>query len=322
MKKCLAFIFVSLLSSAFLVGLAHAHGVVGKRFIPSTITLEDPFPVDEMDLLKVERGSKNKEGRKTSVGFEFSKRLTPDFAIGVGWKYLFVEPREADKSRTSGAGNPEFSLKYALLRSDEREGILSVGFSAEPGGVGPRRVAERVTTLTPNLFFGKGLGDLPDSLNYLKPLAITGSFGVNIPTHGKTVTIKIKDDEVEREVERHRTKIVYGVAAMYSIPYLQSFVRDVGLDAPFNRLFPLVEFNFETPISKPKRKQGSTTALFNPGILWAGRYFQLGWQAQVPLNSQSGKNVGVKALVHIYLDDIAPNIFTWTPWGVIGPTQK
>ena len=320
MKKYLVVSFVPLFIFASFVTLAYAHGVVGKRFIPSTITLEDPFPSDEMDLLKVERGSKNKEGRETSVGFEFSKRLTPDFAVGVGWEYLFVDPREAGKSTTSGAGNPEFSLKYALFRSAEREGILSAGFSVEPGGVGPRRAAERVTTLAPSLFFGKGLGDLPDSLNYLKPLAITGSLGVNIPTHGKTVTTRIEDGDIEREVERHPTTIAYGLAVMYSIPYLQSFVKDVGLGAPFDRLFPLAEFNFETNAGSPNR--GHTTAFFNPGILWAGRYAQLGLQAQVPMNSPSGKNVGVKALVHLFIDDIWPNIFTWTPWGTIGSTQR
>ncbi len=321
MKKCFVFFSVPLVIIALFFGLAHAHGVVGKRFIPSTITLDDPFPSDEMDLLKVEKESKDKEGRKTSVGFEFSKRLSPDFAIGVGWNYLFFDPREAGKSSTSGAGNPEFSLKYVLLRSAEREGILSVGFSVEPGGVGPRRVAERVTTLTPGLFFGKGLGDLPDSLNYLQPLAITGSLGVPVPMQGKIVTNTITEDgDLERNVERHPTTIAYGVAVMYSIPYLQSFVRDVGLDAPFNRFFPLVEFNFETNAGSPK--QGHTTAFFNPGILWAGSYVQLGLQAQVPMNSASGKDVGVKALVHAFIDDIWPNVFTWTPWGTIGPTQR
>ncbi len=320
MKKYLVVFFLPLIILTFLTVLAHAHGVVGKRFIPTTITLDDPFPSDELDLLKVERGSKNKEGRETSVGFEFSKRLTPDFAIGVGWEYLFVDPREAGKSDTSGAGNPEFSLKYALLRSAEREGILSIGLGVEPGGVGPRRVAERATTLTPNLFFGKGLGDLPDSLSYLKPLAITGSFGAVIPTPKRTVITKIEDGEVEREAERDSTKIAYGFALMYSIPYLQSFVRDVGLDAPFSRLFPVAEFNFETNVSRPK--PGHTTGFFNPGILWAGRYVQLGLEAQVPMNSASGKNVGMKALVHVFIDDIWPNIFTWTPWGVIGATQR
>jgi hypothetical protein len=315
-------VVLSLLSGLFsTVALTHAHGVLGKRFIPSTLAVDDPFASDEMDLLTVNRGSKDKEGRETSIGFEFSKRLSPDFAIGVGWEYLFFNPREAGKSNTSGSGNPEFSLKYVLLRSAEREGILSVGFNAEVGGIGPPRVAEKISTFTPALFFGKGLGELPDSLNYLKPLAITGTVGVNIPSRRRTVTNTLDEDgNPEQDVERHPTTIPYGIAITYSIPYLQSFVKDVGLGTPFDRLFPVVEFNFESTVSGPGKRH--TTAYANPGLMWAGKYFQLGLEAQVPMNSVSGKNAGIRGLVHLFIDDIWPNIFTWTPWGTIGATQR
>ena len=103
-----SFIILGLLFGGPLLSTpSHAHGVIGKRFIPSTLVLEDPFPSDEMDLLSFTRGSKNNEGRETSVGFEFSKRLTPDFALGVEWEYIFLEPWEAEARRTSGSGNPE-----------------------------------------------------------------------------------------------------------------------------------------------------------------------------------------------------------------------
>jgi hypothetical protein len=298
------------LSLPFYASNALAHGVIGKRFIPSTLTLEDPFPSDEMDLLTFGRAPKDKEGRETSFGFEFGKRLTPDFAIGVGWEYIFFDPREAGERRTSGAGNPEFSIKYSILKSVEHEGILSVALGVEAGGVGSKRVAERVTTITPALFFGKGFGDLPDSLSYLKPVAITGSFGVNNPANRRTGS---GDDK-----EHNPTTLDYGLAVIYSVPYLQSFVKDVGIGAPFDRVFPLVEFNFSTNASKPDR--GQTTAFANPGLIWAGRYVQLGLEAQAPMNNVSGKNVGVRGLIHVFIDDIWPNIFTWTPWGVIGPT--
>ena len=321
MKQFLAIFLGTIFTFAFLATELAAHGVIGKRFIPSTLTLEDPFPSDEMDLLSFTRGSKNKEGRETSVGFEFSKRLTPDFALGVEWEYIFVEPRETEARKTSGAGNPELSAKYALFRSVAREAILSAGVGVELGGIGPKRVAERITTITPSLFFGKGFGDLPESLNFLKPLAVTGSLGVNVPSRRRTVTLTLnEDDEVEREVERHPTTISYGIALMYSIPYLQSIVRDVGLGAPFDRMFPVVEFNFETPVSGSEKRR--TAAFANPGLIWAGRYIQLGLEAQVPMNNFSGKNVGVKGLIHVFIDDIWPNVFTWTPWGVIGPTSR
>jgi hypothetical protein len=312
MKRCFIIMIGALFSAMVFATAAHAHGVIGKRFIPSTLTLEDPFPSDEMDLLSFQRGSKNNDGRETSLGFEFGKRLTPDFALGIGWQYLFVEPREADASRTSGAGNPELSAKYALLRNVEHEGILSTGLVVEAGGVGPKRVADRVTTISPALYFAKGFGDLPDALNFLKPLALTGSFSIDNPANRFTGS---GDDK-----ERNLTNLSYGAALMYSIPYLQSTIKDIGLSAPFDRMFPLVEFNFESPISGPDKRR--TTAFANPGVIWAGKYVQLGLEARVPMNDISGKNVGVNALIHVFLDDIWPNIFTWTPWGTIGPTAR
>jgi hypothetical protein len=321
MRKYFFIVLCALVGIPCVTRPAHAHGVLGKRFIPSTLAVDDPFASDELDLLTVNRGSKDKDGRETGVGFEFSKRLSPDFALGVGWEYLFFDPREAGKSSTSGSGNPDFSLKYVLFKSAEHEGILSVGFNAEVGGIGPPRVAERISTFTPALFFGKGLGELPDSLNYLKPLAITGTFGVNIPSRRRTVTKSLDDDgNLEQDVERHPTTLPYGIAITYSIPYLQSFVKDIGLTAPFDRLFPVVEVNFETPVSGPDSRH--TTAYANPGLMWAGKYVQLGLEAQLPMNRVSGTNAGIRGLVHVFIDDIWPNIFTWTPWGTIGAAQR
>lgn len=308
MKQFTAMVYAAVLIAVFHNGPAHAHGVLGQRFIPSTLAVEDPFVSDEMNLLSFNRASKSKEGRETSLGFEISKRLHPDFAIAVGWEHLWVDPTDGPKIR--GAGNPEFNFKYVLLRSPRHEGIFSFGLSVEPGGVGAKKVAEKVTTIAPAVYFGKGLGDLPDALDFLKPLAITGVMELGIPANRKTAG----------EEERNSTTLGYGFALMYSVPYLQSAVKDIGLGAPFNRMFPVVEFNFETNVNNPHR--GSTTAFFNPGLIWVGKYIELGVGAQVPLNNRSGKDVGVRSLVHVFPDDLWPNVFTWTPFGTIGPTQK
>ena len=76
----------------------------------------------------------------------------------------------------------------------------------------------------------------------------------------------------------------------------------------------------QTPVEGPQA--GRTTGTINPGVIWFGRYVQLGLELQIPINRESGKNVGVLAQLHFYLDDIAPNIFSWTPLhGMLGPTQ-
>jgi hypothetical protein len=292
----------------FYAAAARAHGVIGQRFIPSTLAVEDPFASDEMDLFAVNRGPRTPEGREMSFGFEISKRLHPDFAVSIAWEYLLVDP--SDGPKIAGGANPEIGVKYVALRNPTHEAIFSLGLNVEPGGVGARKVAEKVTTISPALYFGKGFGDLPDALQYLKPFALTGALEVGIPANRR----------LAGEDDRFNTTLGYGFALQYSIPYLQSFVKDVGLGAPFDRMFPVLEFNFESNLNGPRR--GSTTAYVNPGLLWVGHTVELGLGAQLPLNERSGANAGIRGLVHVFLDDLWPNIFTWTPFGTIGPTQK
>ena len=49
-----------------------------------------------------------------------------------------------------------------------------------------------------------------------------------------------------------------------------------------------------------------TTGTVNPGFIWVANTFQLGIEALIPINRQSGTNVGVIAQLHFYLDDIDP----------------
>lgn len=294
-----------------------AHGVVGKRFFPTTLTIEDPFVADELSF--VVEHIKGPEGKETELEAEISKRLSPNFAIGFGGSYRIIEPSSGGSGEHTGEGehegsigtaygfsNPEISLRYQFVRDPVHEMASTVALTITPGGVGARQAeALSETTLTPALQIGKGFGDLPDWAELLKPLAVTGSLGFNLFT-GNSHT-----EELENSLE-------WGVTIMYSIPYLQSFVKDVGISWPFSRLFPIVEFSGETLLTG--HESGETTAFASPGLVWAGRYVQLAIEAQIPLNDVSGKHVGILGMVHLFLDDIAPSVFSWTPFhGVLGP---
>src|SRR5205823_4185656 len=85
----------------------------------------------------------------------------------------------------------------------------------------PFVAAESFSTFTPTLFFGKGFGDLPQDVKFLRPLAVTGLVGVGIPSRASTTTVS---DEGDAEVERHPHTLEWGFAVEYSVPYLQSFV--------------------------------------------------------------------------------------------------
>ncbi|PYJ58914.1 MAG: hypothetical protein DME74_13445, partial [Verrucomicrobia bacterium] len=178
----------------------------------------------------------------------------------------------------------------------------------EIGGTGSSSIgADSFSTWAPGIFFGKGFGDLPEALRFLKPLALTGVASIEIPTSASTrsVTVNERTGESEIEIERHPDVLELGFALEYSVIYLQSQVQDMHLPAPINRLIPLVEFALETPLNRGAR--GQTTGTINPGVIWAGKYFQVGMEAVIPINERTGTNVGVIAQLHFFLDDLFPH---------------
>jgi hypothetical protein len=288
---------------------AAAHGVVGKRFFPATLTTDDPFVADELSLptVSTERSNATDDEpptRETEISAEFSKRITPDLGISVEDGYRILDPNGGE-ART-GFGNVELGLKYQFLKSEEHEAIASAGLGFEIGGTGSTRVeADRFNTLTPALFVGKGFGDLPEPAALLRPLAITAVAGVSFPFQTSTSTTTVDPDtgDADIETERHPNVLQWGFSLQYSLPYLQSNVRDIGLGAPFDRLIPVVEFAFETALN---RGASGTTGTINPGILWLGQSLQLGIEAILPVNDRSGRGVGAIAQLHFYLDDLFP----------------
>jgi hypothetical protein len=286
---------IMLASAVTLADTASGHGFAGARFFPATLATDDPFVNDELSLPTVST-IETQEGRETEVATEIAKRITPNLGIEIGESFLELNPKDAPE--TSGFGNVEVSAKYEFLTSAEHEAIFSVGGGVEIGGTGQKRAgAESFSTWSAAVFFGKGLGDLPDTLSLLRPIAVTGVVGVAIPTSAST---RMSDDEIER----HPNVLQYGFALEYSLIYLQEQVKDIGLRAPFDRLIPLVEFSFETPLNRGQ--SGQTTGTIDPGVIWSSKYVQFGVEAMVPINGRTGNSVGVIGQVHFYLDDLFP----------------
>jgi len=294
---------------AVFVSIDHAfsHGFAGKRFFPATLSTDDPFVADELSLPTVSSIVTPEQAgtRDAELSVDITKRITPNFGIEAGETLLTLHPR--DERSVSGFGNLELGAKYQFFESDEHESILSLGLGAEVGGTGSKRVgAESFTTLTPALLFGKGFGDLPQGLPLLRPLAITGVIGVAVPTSESTRTFGINEEtgDSEVDIERHPDILQYGFAVEYSIIYLQEQVKDIGLRPPFDHLVPLVEFSLETALDRGQG--GQTTGTINPGMIWSGRYFQVGAEAVIPINSRTGSDLGFIAQLHFYLDDLFP----------------
>jgi hypothetical protein len=288
-----------------------AHEIVGNRFFPATLGIDDPGVNDELSLPTVDsfKTGDDPPVRQRDISAEFSKRITEDFAISFGTTYTFLGPMDPTVAGANGFQNLETTFKYRLYKNPFHEFVMSVGLSVEWGGTGAKEVgADPFHTYTPTFYFGKGFGDLPDTLSWIRPVAITGQVGYAIPARNFTTTFGIDPDSGDQtaDTEFHPRVLNWGATIQYSMPYLKSAVVDLGLPTFIDHLIPLVEATLQTPMANTLTSGTLTTGTINPGVIWVGSTFQFAIEALIPINRQSGSNVGVIAQLHLYLDDIDP----------------
>jgi hypothetical protein len=276
---------------AFAPEVGHAHGIAGDRLFPSTLLIEDPLNTDELALPTIARLNRGTNGdmpagRDLSVSGEFSRLLTPDLAVlgGSGWRH-----QSLDNSPHAGWDNLDVGLKYRTFQSDPHELLVSTAVTYEVGGTGARGIgSERFDTIQPIVSFGKGLGDLPPEMDWLRPAAVTGAFGLALPTGSAPKLLR------------------YGITLQYSLLYHDQHISPL---APgwLGSLIPLIEFAVETPVG---RSYGTgTLGTASPGVAWIGDGWQLAAEALIPLNSRTGRGIGFIAQAHFFLDDLVPALF-------------
>jgi hypothetical protein len=269
---------------ALLAVPAFGHGYAGERFFPPTITTDDPFAADELAFPTITAIKNSDDVREVDIGFELDKLIIPNLSFGVSETHVLLYPH--GEKRSNGWENVELNVKYNAYVNEPHEFIASFGLGAEIGGTGSRAIGrDAQTTFEPLFFFGKGFGDLPDSLAMLKPIAVTGVIGQTFPMGGDEPNV-----------------LEWGFSVQYQLPYLQSKVKDVGLPRPLRDMIPLVEFPFET--GENRGEKGITTGSINPGILWEIKWAQIGAEAIIPVNKASGSHVGFVFQVWIFLDDL------------------
>jgi hypothetical protein len=272
---------------------ALAHGFAGERFFPATILTDDPFVADEMSLPTFTRPPTAADGTHAyNLDADIAKRITPNlgFTVGYGW----VSSHTPGMPTVTGFSGLSTGLQYQLFIDPQREMMALAGLHVSWAHTG--RVAALgapdFTTVTPTFNFGKGFGDLPDTLPYLRPFAVTGNLGYDFPTKLNSAGMP------------NPNNFNYGFAFEYSLEYLQHHVKDIGLKPPFDRLIPLVEVSLSTPVNRGLSR--NTTGTVQPGIIWAGQYYQIGAEAILPVNALSGKGLGGMIQLHLYLGDIFP----------------
>ena len=294
------------------LGESAAHEIVGNRFFPATLGIDDPGVNDELSIptVAVFKTGDDPSFRQRDISAEFSKRITEAFGVSFGVTHSHLSaPGGPTGMGADGLQNLETTFKYRLFKDPVHEFVMSVGLSVEWGRTGAQSVgAEQFNTYTPTLYFGKGFGDLPDTLSWILPVAVTGQIGYAIPGRRSTTAFGIDPDsgDLTADTEFHPRVLQWGGTIQYSMPYLKSAVVDLGLPDFVNRFIPIIEATLQTPMANTLTSGTMTTGTINPGFLWIGKGFQIGVEALIPINRQSGTNVGVIGQLHFYLDDLDP----------------
>lgn len=287
---------------------AHAHGIAGNRVFPGTLTFDDPAVSDEAIVPNFSSAKHPGEGGDVvddKFNWAFSRLLTPKIAIGIdsGWVN-----RNWGNSQRSGFDVTNLTIKGEVYRDNLHETLVAAGLAWGIGHSGAQGVGANAPDLiTPGIFFGKGFGDLPDGLAWLRPFAITGAVTLEHPMTGAAINFGIDEQtgQLSPMVTRKVDTLHWAFAVEFSTLYLTSSFTPGKLpkQEPLNQLIPLVEFSFRSPRGE------KTSATMNPGLSYVAGTWQVAVEAIVPLNSEAGRSVGARAQLILFLDDLLPSVF-------------
>jgi len=267
---------------------ADAYSAAGDRVFPATLVLPQIAPGDEFyvwgSTLPQSGGPPGAPTRSSNFRATYMKTLTERLGIVIEENWTRLD--RSGKGPWFGWQNLDTEIKYLAIDNQPHEFLLTFGLDREFGGTGARRVgAFSAGATTPRVYFGKGLGDL--DIGYLRPLAITGLAGYQFAD------------------SRPRPNLVTaGLVVEYSIPYLQSKVQSFGLPELVRGMTPMTEFWLTVPGGESFGAR--TTALFAPGVSYAGEGWELAIEALIPATRATGRGIGVIAQFHLSLDYLAP----------------
>ena len=287
---------------------AHAHGIAGNRFFPGTLTFDDPAVADEAIVPNFSSSKHPDSGGSVvdnRINWSVFRLLTPTLGVGIdsGWIH-----RNWGNAARSGFDVTSLSVKGLAFRNDVHEILVSTGFAWGIGHSGAKGINVNAPDLLhPGIFFGKGFGDLPDGLAWLRPFGITGAVTVEHPMTGSSINFGIdpQSGQLGPMLARNVDTLHWGFALEFSTLYLTSRFTPGKLpkEEPLNQVVPLVEFSFHSPRGE------KTVATMNPGLSYVAVTWQVAAEAIVPLNSEAGRSIGGRAQLLLFLDDLIPSLF-------------
>jgi hypothetical protein len=290
--------------AVFAPSSVYAHGIAGNRFFVGTLTFDDPSVADEAIVPNLNHAVQGGSAVDNRFDWSFTRLLTPVLQVQVdsGWIH-----RNWSTARTSGFATTDVGIKSEIYRNNQHEMLVSTGILWGIGHSGAQGVgADEPNSIQPGVFFGKGFGDLPDGLAWLRPFAVTGAFVDELPFGSTTTVLGIStpSGKLQSTFVPVVETLHWGLSLQYSTYYLTSrFTGGPPKDEPLNQLLPLVEFSFDTPRGQ------NTVATMNPGLAYVAVAWQLAAEVILPLNREAGNRTGFRAQLLFFLDDLIPKLF-------------
>ncbi len=291
---------------------AQAHGIAGNRYFPATLTFDDPAVEDELTLPLNSRfehpTDEGGEAKDDSYTAAFLKLVAPTLA--VGGDTTWTDRKRSGFSTREGFTSTHVLVKSLLYENDPHETLIAGSLIAGIGGLGSKGVGGGGPfSIQPSVTFGKGFGDLPDQLRWLRPFAIAGAISPEFPINGRTRSLifdPAKDQSQYGYVHNYDV-LHWAFAIEFSTFYLTSrYDGGPPKEEPLHQLVPLIEFPVDTTFSGGK---ATSAATMNPGFAYVGEVYQVAAEAIVPLNSQGGRGVGMTMSLEFFLDDLMPSVF-------------
>jgi hypothetical protein len=279
---------------------------VGDRFFPSTLATTVPTPADFYNppyFVRLPDTSTTPTTHEIDIPTTYSRLVTRDLSVFFTETFRVLD--DVNKGTRTGFDNFVIGAQYQLYANPEHQFVFTVGGTAAIGGTGSSQIgATSFSTLTPTFYIGKGFGDLPDSVAWLRPLTVSATVAVAVPTESVSLTTTTLPSGATTLSETINPKILQlGFALEYSLVTNQytAGANRTGTRYPEGWV-PLVEFTTSTPLNGPNA--GRTTGTVNPGVIWVNRYLQVGVEAIIPIDAHSGRDVGARAQAHLYLPAI------------------
>jgi hypothetical protein len=202
-------------------------------------------------------------------------------------------------------------LKAQVYKDDPHETLVAASLLWGIGHSGSHAVnADGPSTLEPGFAFGQGLGDLPDSLKWLRPIAITGGASLEFPLQRSSTTYfsDPEDGSLELFSTKNDAILHWGFSIQYSTFYVSDrFTGTPRTEEPRQQYVPLIEFAVASPLGPSPAQKTAATA--NPGLAYVGQTWQFAAEAIGPLDRGAGHGLGGQVQFVLFLDDLVPSVF-------------